>query len=434
MQMTMAQLKQAVSPTILPLALPKGKQISLPAAVSPIAIPLSVGQDYCRQCGDIHYPLKAMKSAEWYCEFDQAECHSCGTVRANHEICQECDTCSECCTCPRCGRCETVAHDSCTFCGRCENCCQCDFCDNCHSLSDTCDCVYCGSCDSYNSDRCSTCRYCDNCCTCSGAVIPGWRVRKELLPRDLGADNYRQTAIMARSIDPVERMATFYLLDYITAIAPGNSAVAVFQDEARAMQAELVANLAPVFADYVAGAIGGELRHHRNTYLPDDRPHAWDYWAGMVATIGVPALAQDAAELFLDGSWEHHYGGEPWANAARVWGRYGRGEIGARNFVDNLFSLQHNSGSLLDKLDWKSNPWGWTVEHMVLIGNAHAARDTDLRLMLAHANGDARTLFAEWWTAKNRANRDNCLPLEIRPVAHSRKSWDRANYSADWNY
>jgi hypothetical protein len=114
-----------------------------------------------------------------------------------------------------------------------------------------------------------------------------------------------------------------------------------------------------IFREYMHLAIGGELRHHKNirgVATSPNRREAWSVWKTIIDEYGVDALLS-AAKLFRDfpsGS----YGGEPWAVAAELLHArevltLGPTEAVCKSmFVDRVFTLEHNTGCFLNKLQW----------------------------------------------------------------------------------
>jgi hypothetical protein len=112
-------------------------------------------------------------------------------------------------------------------------------------------------------------------------------------------------------------------------------------------------------------AIGGELRyairHLGKEALPAElacffreihpaeRGMAWLVWNVIRRVLGLRAL-ELAAELFRTPGWRENFGGEAWAVVARLLKDHLRGQVIARTFVDQCFSLEHNTGSVFNKL------------------------------------------------------------------------------------
>src|ERR1700746_676910 len=199
------------------------------------------------------------------------------------------------------------------------------------------------------------------------------------------------------SIDPVQSVADFYLLDAIknavrfSEVEGASDALSMAQAELirsdsmlsgltyRAGQdyRRLVERLAPQFLAYAISAVGGD------STPPPSRDKAWDKFVKVVQKKG-PEVLFDADTLFREfggGS----YGGEKWGNAAKVVGKYLDGSMPDWLFVDRVFTLQHNGGCFLNKVNWrKSNRRKWGLSHMLSVLNAHAGID-------AHGNKTSET-------------------------------------------
>jgi hypothetical protein len=156
--------------------------------------------------------------------------------------------------------------------------------------------------------------------------------------------------------DLAEAAADFYVLELLTA---RNDA-----DAAR-MLAEFETHLAREFACYLDMAVGGELRYAMRhlgkealpTELacffreidPGERGMAWMAWTVVRRVLGLRAL-ELAAQVFRTSGWAENFGGDAWATVARLLRDHLRGRVVARVFVDQCFSLEHNTGSVFNKL------------------------------------------------------------------------------------
>lgn len=156
--------------------------------------------------------------------------------------------------------------------------------------------------------------------------------------------------------DLAEAAADFYLLETLS--AEGN------EGAARKL-ATLEERLASEFATYLDLALGGELRYARNhlgeeglprelvcyfrEICPGHRGKAWLVWSVVRRALEFRAL-ELAEELFSDSRWRENFGGSPWAGVARLLRQYLQGDLNPRIFVDQCFSLQHNTGSVFNKL------------------------------------------------------------------------------------
>lgn len=330
------------------------------------------------------------------------------------------------------GGCETHRECSdhgltCGHCGECDSLCQCAKCSNCGDLADSCEC-----CSECGSSYCGTCGNCDESeCNCScesedsygssggsssgfGSVtVAPWSARGY---RPSGCTDYRSWSEVwgvDRNTDLCRSAADFYLLEALAGGvvnhgAPQDAYLSMLRSEARGQLADLVAKLDKTFTGYVDAIIGGELRHHRasGSLRHHGRKDAWLEWHAIREEQGTEALA-DAVDLFLDFN-SNGYGGEAWATIARVLLARLTGTISPATFVDRVFSLQHNGGSLFDKGSWGvENGQGWSYYELnTWILPAHGRNpEPAWTLLLAVASDEVRELFRATWDAGNSARR-----------------------------
>ncbi|MEU7615284.1 peptidylprolyl isomerase [Micromonospora rifamycinica] len=183
------------------------------------------------------------------------------------------------------------------------------------------------------------------------------------------------------NIDGASLAADFYLLEWLAA-----------QGDAPA--AERLARWAPQLSADFAGqldlVIGTELGHYEcarpDALAPDlagflarvnlgDSRVAW--WRTRRDLGEIPALDL-AVGAFAGPGVE--YGGEAWAPIAAMLRRYAAGELPARVFIDQCFTLQHNNGCLFDKY--------FEAEHLLPVLEAQAAGD--LATLARHASAEVR--------------------------------------------
>jgi hypothetical protein len=255
----------------------------------------------------------------------------------------------------------------------------------------------------------------------------------------------------AMAFDPVRAMADFYLCDYViatyrhgyglahychltakesgahwegffgvgrereletewdvrtTAHAMGRVDVPRIVQDARTIQDSIVQRADTLFTEYTFAAIGGEVRHHESVRgsVPGGRESCWDYWHAMGETIGRERLTQDSVDLFGDHSWGSGYGGEAWRVIARTLLDRLQGRLDARTFVDRVFSLQHNGGSLLDKVSWPMlTPDCHGVGYCETIGNNHASETIGFDTLLENASPDVRDMMRTLVTQHGKA-------------------------------
>lgn len=264
-----------------------------------------------------------------------------------------------------------------------------------------------------------------------------WKVRGQF-PAALNHDDNekRYKVIQSHSrlwkrINPLEEMAKFYLLQFMLYEDPSLSRVtSAFPEDLTAWravkdlaQAELdkqCEDVAPLVALYADIAIGGELRHHPQVgssagVFSGGRETAWKDWLVYREQIGI-RLIRDAAQMFRDKQMPHGYGDEAWAQVADVLFAYRSGEMPGWLFLDRVFTLQHNGGSLFNKAEWKgleqlrvSGPT--SLEMFKFVGAAHADESPMLDVLMVIAPRKVRALFGQWWVARNRMLRSVGEPM-----------------------
>lgn len=203
----------------------------------------------------------------------------------------------------------------------------------------------------------------------------------------------------------------------------------VLMGEAATKLDELVDKLDVTFFHYGHMACAGELRHHPcigSRVLPSrSRASAWVGWRKIHAELGSIALL-DAAEIFYDwGKGRQSYGGAKWAVCSetvynREIGKLGPdgpdGRINKRMFIDRMFTLEHNGGSFLNKIQWGTkNAKGWSVGYMTNLLNAHASNPTTWKTLLACASESVRDHFEKTLEATSKwmvANGMEALTME----------------------
>lgn len=145
------------------------------------------------------------------------------------------------------------------------------------------------------------------------------------------------------------------------------------------LQERMSRYLAHLFRNYFHVAIAGEGCHHPfiNYYLgkTSNYPQVRHSWKLLVDKVGGELPAKWAKECFEDGvvygnayskgydslAWGGGFGGPPWAGIAEVLYWYEKGsihglEFGDKAFCDRAFSLQHNGGCALNKINWSMLP------------------------------------------------------------------------------
>jgi hypothetical protein len=172
----------------------------------------------------------------------------------------------------------------------------------------------------------------------------------------------------------------------------------------------LVDELDKSFREYVHLACGGELRHHKafGKTLKGYRKGAWTRWYYIFEQHGVDALLQ-MVDLFMEFTPGSSYGGERWANAAKILYQREVGELGPTEFinkqlfVDRVFTLEHNGGCFLNKLEWanfraeRDDDYCYSFHTMKdYVLNAHAANPVDIDMLFGHASEPVQNMVKEY--------------------------------------
>lgn len=368
---------------------------------SPIEVS-ETGYHYCEECQLWTYAKpKTDPMQGWIINpCHEKECSCCYEVGT---LCHLCEKVSDCCDCLHCSSCEDATESVCDHCDRCEECCCCSFC-HCGDIVGCGECEQCSDCCSCYADRCS----CSDCRAARGnGTQAPWIVRNDPLPTSAPVDVYRtlKTEAETLQLDPVQAMADFYLCDYVSTVLArfdsgySNNGARNLQDLFRASklaQKLIVQKCDSLFQDYVFAAIGGEVRHHGSVRgsVPAGRESMWDYWHAMGETIGRDVLTDDCIGIFGDVYWASGYGGKSWETISKTLAMRLDRRLDARSFVDRVFSLQHNGGSLLNKLAWPMlTDRNFSVEHMITIGNAHADATIGFATLLESCSETVLTLM-----------------------------------------
>lgn len=278
------------------------------------------------------------------------------------------------------------------------------------------------------------------------SAVPPWveRGKEIVFPDTVGIDNdwEAQWKIGATEIDLAKLMAEFYLLG---ACAQGcvnipflvgrwheqDPWLRFLKEAAQADLDRLVNDHVKRLTAYVCMAVGGELRYHKAVEgasgFKGDRTAMWVKWKYILDQVGPQAMA-DAGKLFREmggGS----IGGIPWAVAAETCHMYMTGRISAFIWMDRMFTMQHNCGSLFNKISWKTkNDVRWNIDACKrYIGPAHSANPTDWPVLLIIASEEVRAKFREQWAYGNRMKLDWNMPRERCP-----KEADGWNFRGGW--
>ncbi len=374
--------------------------------------------------------MPEVETCEWCAEkSSDCECEICELCDRNEDRC-------ECCYCDSCG--DKFADGTDSYCSVCKNCCR--KCSN-------------------PKEHCSCCRFCGYYeCEChsdfGSSSSPGWEKRGIYIPQVKCDDNYEKMwPELDTSIDPVQDAATFYLLEgiahglpyvvgqvrvpslvsstksidkFIEAFGEDDVKLAIglarkggvegkmqsIAIEAALMLNKLTNEVVDSLWAYCHIAVSGEARHHRalgGKVFQGPRDRAWVAWRTVYEKVGTEGL-NDLAELFLEFQ-DDAFGGIPWHNAAKVLYQYETGKLGPdpmtnkRMFLDRIFTMVHNNGSLLNKLPWGSKqPVHINDMHKIL--DAHAASETSWEVLYGSSRKGAQGIMEAWHSACERWHED----------------------------
>ncbi|HEX5543612.1 MAG TPA: peptidylprolyl isomerase [Micromonospora sp.] len=195
------------------------------------------------------------------------------------------------------------------------------------------------------------------------------------------------------NIDGAALAADFYLLEWLAAQDDG---------EARERLARWAPQLSAAFAGQLDLIIGTELGHYECARLDPFPPDLAAFlrqvnlgdsrvgWWRTRRELGELRALDLAGDAFAGPGVE--YGGEAWAPIATMLRRYAAGELPARVFIDQCFTLQHNNGCLFDKY--------FEAEHLMPVLEAQAAGD--LTTLARHASDEVRR---RWQRHQHRLER-----------------------------
>jgi hypothetical protein len=203
---------------------------------------------------------------------------------------------------------------------------------------------------------------------------------------------------------------------------------------------------------YMHRAVVGELCHHeflRQSFYPR-LEYALYGWNKLIEQAGAAKAAEYAVELFKaereDGysAWSSSFGGRAWAAIAQVlqyheqgyitdperghtdkeWWEAGwrRPEFSAYEFLDRVFTLQHNTGTCLDKVGWCG---GLNSMHKIL----QAHHDSMLATLVSYADDETKELFKRYWYAKNK---ESGLDIQMKVQRYCGNCGDEIRGNSRW--
>lgn len=138
-------------------------------------------------------------------------------------------------------------------------------------------------------------------------------------------------------------------------------------------------------------------------HLNGSRTGAWDAWM-QFRKSHAESILDLVVEVFDNREWSSGYGGKKWGDCAKVLRDYRAGKLSDQSFVDRCWTLQHNGGSLFNKL----YECGGLLD--VLETQKHKPYD----VLAAMASVDVRSL----WGGISRLRRQRTVnPFAYKPPA-----------------
>ena len=252
-------------------------------------------------------------------------------------------------------------------------------------------------------------------------------------------DRKPSTTQAATAVTPFDEARVRTIMQGIQTLGEVPATLPVVRARAFLRHARHTAIMAQVFRNYAHYAIAGELTHHNSSEMRASfgTTHSQRRagWFKFVQHFGGAAAAKYAERMFEDGQWNTSYGGAPWALIARTLWEFESGHWDAWLFVDRMFSLQHNTGSALNKVSWKQ-----PVGHGFYVGNLQAidgpldchAKSKFGRLG-AFASEDVRKLATEYWVLANNDEIARGIEPTPMPEFTLAEATPQQTYSGSYN-
>ena len=167
--------------------------------------------------------------------------------------------------------------------------------------------------------------------------------------------------------------------------------------------------VAKQIAIYVDAAVGGELRHIRFKGLKkighnDDRSIARRDWREKRIAQGI-SLLEEGRDAFYQRQWKSAFGGPKWGAIADALLNHLHGQYSPTLFVDQTLALQHNTGSVFNKVVGY-----WHQKNLMQVLNANL--DENWEALVAMGSPWACTLFTQWYREEDE--------LEVEGIEYSR--------------
>jgi len=211
----------------------------------------------------------------------------------------------------------------------------------------------------------------------------------------------------------------FYLVDAMARASRGT----VIAQEASKLQREVQVRVAEILACYLTVAVAGEVRHvHYKALISSMEAqvacqklaaygvkfggHRCDTQYASLQSLKARTLAEQiefarlSVVVYEQASWEASYGGGRWAAIARALHGFLSGELSHMVFVDHVWDLRHNGGTLFDKhelviakedrlvnqLNAKKAVTGGPIELRCALGSSWDSFSPEVRAMYERGN------------------------------------------------
>lgn len=248
---------------------------------------------------------------------------------------------------------------------------------------------------------------CDACEAKHLVPVAIWGPIEGLSPGDT---NWRETWDLHESqwMNPVAACADYYLLAAMrdNLLVPGMHDYPMLRfarREAAEKLRDLVGIWDPVLIRYVDMAVGGELRYAKTVGLPKNRTRSWTLWKQLRDATGIRALLIAEREFIDEFDSGSSYGGPAWATIARTLRMRLTGVLTPELWLDRVFNLQHNSGTVLTKVNWLG-PVVTTIDHE--LGPAHSSDPPRWRVLVRYSSPHVFDFWRYYVDDLRRACRD----------------------------
>lgn len=157
--------------------------------------------------------------------------------------------------------------------------------------------------------------------------------------------------------------------------------------QALSLYGETLEELFEAFYGYHYYACGKELRHHGpfSHILSSNSAVAYGVLMKMAQLVGAEMVNKWIWEAFSKDSWSRGFGGPAWAMCANQALAYSRGQLTKAQYIDRVWTLEHNSGAYLNKAAWDTRG---DLYHVL-----QAHNESDFNTLYLHASKEVRELF-----------------------------------------